>query len=44
MNDLVIELILIAMIVVPGIVDSLQPARPIPRNSANALRKLRPGV
>ena len=32
MKDLMIELILVAMIVVPAVADSLQPAKAIPNN------------
>ena len=41
MKDLVIELILVAMIVVPAVADSLQPARAISHNRLGAPRKLR---
>jgi len=43
MDDLVIELILIAMIVMPAIAASLQPAKVASRTSSGALGKLRRG-
>ncbi len=44
MKDLVIELILVAMIIVPVVADSLQPAKAIPDNRLVALGKLRRGA
>jgi hypothetical protein len=44
MYDLVIELVLIAMIVVPAIADSLQPVKVIPNNRLDSLKKLRRGA
>jgi hypothetical protein len=41
MKDLVIELILIAMIVIPLVADSLEPCRVVPRKVSGPLRKLR---
>ncbi len=41
MDDLVIELILIAMIVVPAIATSLQPAKVASRTSSGALGRSR---
>jgi hypothetical protein len=41
MKDLVIELILIAMIVVPLVVDSLEPCRAVHRDHSRLDRKLR---
>lgn len=43
MKDLVIELILIAMIAMPAVADSLQPARAIHNDRLCARRKLRRG-
>ena len=39
MNDLVIELILVAMIVVPAVADSLKPAKAIPNDRLDTHRK-----
>jgi hypothetical protein len=44
MKDLVIELVLVAMIIVPVIADSLQPAKAIPNNRLGTPRKLHPGA
>jgi hypothetical protein len=41
MKDLVIELILIAMIVVPLVADSLEPCRAVHRDRSRLCRKLR---
>lgn len=41
MYDLVIELVLVTMIVVPAVADSLKPARAISHNRLGAPRKLR---
>jgi hypothetical protein len=41
MYDLVVELVLVAMIVVPAVADSLKPAKAIPNNRLATLRKLR---
>jgi hypothetical protein len=41
MKDLVIELVLIAMIVIPLIASSVQPCRAVPRKDAKPFRKLR---
>ena len=41
MYDLVIELVLVAMIVVPAVADSLKPAKAISNNRLATLRKLR---
>jgi len=43
MKDLVIELILVAMIVVPLVASSLSPCRAVPRKHAGLFRKLRRG-
>ena len=43
MDDLVIELILIAMILVPVVATSLQPAKVASRTASGALGKLRRG-
>ena len=40
MKDLVIELILIAMIVIPLVADSLEPCRAVRRNDSEPVRKL----
>ena len=39
-KDLVIELILMAMIVIPLVADSLEPCRVVHRNSSGTFRKL----
>jgi hypothetical protein len=44
MYDLVIELVLVTMIVVPAVADSLQPAKAIQNNRLGAPRKLRRDV
>ena len=44
MKDLVIELVLVAMIVVPAVADSLQPAKAIPNNRLGTPRKLSRGA
>ena len=44
MYELVIELVLVAMIVVPVVADSLQPAKVITDNRLVALRKHRRGA
>jgi hypothetical protein len=41
MKDLVIELILIAMIVIPLVADSLEPCRVVHRKGSGPFRKLR---
>ena len=41
MKDLVIELILIAMIVIPLVADSLEPCRAVHRKASGPVRKLR---
>jgi hypothetical protein len=41
MKDLVIELILVAMILIPLIADSLEPCRAVHRNGSGPSRKLR---
>ena len=41
MKDLVIELILIAMIVIPLVAESLQPCRAVHRKASEPIRKLR---
>jgi hypothetical protein len=41
MKDLVIELILIAMIVVPLVADSLEPCRSVRPNASEPIRKQR---
>jgi len=41
MKDLVIELILIAMIVIPLVADSLEPCRAVHRKASEPIRKLR---
>ena len=43
MKDLLIELILVAMIVMPLMADSLHPARAVHHNRLDALRKVRRG-
>ena len=40
MKDLVIELILMAMIVIPLVADSLEPCRVVHRNASGTFRKL----
>jgi hypothetical protein len=40
MKDLVIELILIAMIVIPLVADSLEPCRAVHRKASGPIRKL----
>jgi hypothetical protein len=41
MYDLVIELVLVAMLVIPAVADSLKPAKAIANNRLGAPRKLR---
>jgi hypothetical protein len=41
MKDLVIELILIAMIVIPLVAESLEPAHAVHRKASEPIRKLR---
>jgi hypothetical protein len=41
MNDLVIELVLVAMIVVPAVADTLKPAKAIPNSRPDLCRKRR---
>ena len=43
MKDLVIELILIAMIVMPLVAESLEPCRVVHRKDSEPIRKLRRG-
>jgi len=41
MYDLVVELVLVAMLVVPAVADSLKPAKAISHHRLDAPRKLR---